>query len=975
MASARSNTVVAGQLGTLYSLGAVGSLTDDQLLERFLARNDPEAAEAACCALVERHGAMVLSVCLRVLQDPHDAHDAFQATFLVLVRKASSIRHRESVGGWLFGIARRVAVRARVQAARRRRHLEAMYSERVAFHDGDVVMPVSEPEPDYSALIAEIDHLPEQLRTPVVLHYFEGLSTEATALRLGCPRGTVLSRLSRARKRLRRRLEHRGVSLEALIPATAASSRLFSSATVAATLVHSTVRAAAALALAGAAIESVVPATVAALSRGVVRNLMFAKVRLASVLVILGIATTAIGLTLAAPAKGRPQRDSAKAKAQSQHPQTLPIVASPKTGAKQASDSLVIRGRVFDPDGKPAAGAQIVLALPPVTGPGAWPSPERLSSSGEDGRFEAPIPRKAIERAGADQQTPFPGPVLAALAPGLGPDWVKVDSRNTAAELNFRLRRDDIPIEGRVMGLEGRPLPGLTVSVAYIAEFPAGLIKRLRENAGAMNPPIWGEMRNALIVGKDGPIPLVHTNADGRFRLTGVGRDRATLVLIEGESIEQSFAMVMTSSNPAYTPLLLPADGSGERKLFGPRFDLTVDPGRVIQGVIRDSDTGRPVSGAKVRSWAIGTTTSDTQGRFRIAGQPKRGGNIVEVVTEGQPYIKVDKPIADRPGLEPIDVDVTLKRGVWVEGKVTNRANGRPVKAVVQYYPFRDNPHLKECPDASFLDNNVSDEAEFPTDIDGKFRVVALPGGGILTVRTSEPGYLTAQPLSPKDAGIVLHAANFEFQMTQYQALVPINPGDGEKTLIPDIVVTPGRTQHVQIIGPDGRPVVGTRVFGHLRGSLGGEVASGAEFTFVHPKPGTDEPILVVQQDEVAGAFLLIQGDESDPIRITLQHTGTITGRLVDEEGKPRPAVPFVVMQDLKATRFERFSDQPKTGPDGRFRIKGLVPGISYTVEAIKNNTTNYSDRFLGHIHKSHWTVKPGETEDWGDVQVKKYMP
>ncbi|MFI5456245.1 MAG: sigma-70 family RNA polymerase sigma factor [Isosphaerales bacterium] len=974
MASVRSTTAMATQLGTLYSLGAVGSLPDDQLVERYLARDDLAASEAAFTALVDRHGAMVLSVCQRLLQNPHDAHDAFQATFLVLVRKAASIRRRESVGGWLFGIARRVAARARLQAARRRRHNESMFALRTVPGVQAIDEAAGEPERDYGPLIAEIDRLPEQFRMPVVLHYFEGLSTEVTAQRLGCPRGTVLSRLARARERLRRRLEERGVALEALMPATAASGRLFSSVTVPSTLVHTTVRAAASLSLAGAAIENVVPTTVAALSGGVIRSLMFAKVRLASVVVILSMATAAIGLTMAASANGRAQRGSAKTKSQSQHPQTLPIVSPPKTGEKQASDSLVIRGRVFDPDGKPAAGAQIVLGLP-VTGPFARRSPERLSSSGADGRFEAPIPRKVIERPGADQQTPFPGPVLAALAPGLGPDWVAVDSKNAGETLNLRLRRDDIPIEGRVIGLEGRPLPGLTVSVDGIAEFPAELIKRLRENAGAMNPALWGGMRNALILGKDGPIPAVHTNSDGRFRLTGVGRDRVALVLIEGESIEQSVAMVMTTSNPAYTPLLLPADGSGERKLFGPRFDLTVDPGRVIQGVIRDGDTGRPVSGAKVRSWAIGMTTSDTQGRFSIAGQPKRGGNIVEVITDGQPYIKVDKPIGDPPGLEPIHVDVTLKRGVWVLGKVTDRANGRPVKAIVQYYPFRDNPHLKECPDASFLDNNVSNETGFPTDASGRFHVVALSGGGILTVVTTEPGYLTAKPLSPKDAGNVLHAANFEIQMTQYQALVPINPGAVEKMTIPDIAVVPGRTQHVQVIGPAGRPVAGARFFGRRWGPTGREVSSGAEFTFVHPKPGTDEPVLVVQQDEAAGGFLLIKGGEPDPIRISLQPTGTITGRLVDEEGRPRPNVSFVVMQDLTTTRFERFSDQTKTGPDGRFRIKGLVPGVSYDVEAINNNTTNYSDRFLGHIHKSRWTVKPGETHDWGDVQVKKYMP
>ena len=130
MARERSGGVLSGQLGMLYSLGTVGEWSDGQLLGRFLAREDPAESEAAFAALVERHGAMVLRVCQRILGDSHDAHDAFQATFLLLVRKASSIRSRESVGDWLFRIARRVAVRAGVDAARRRHRLEALMAER-----------------------------------------------------------------------------------------------------------------------------------------------------------------------------------------------------------------------------------------------------------------------------------------------------------------------------------------------------------------------------------------------------------------------------------------------------------------------------------------------------------------------------------------------------------------------------------------------------------------------------------------------------------------------------------------------------------------------------------------------------------------------------------------------------------------------------------------------------------------------------
>jgi hypothetical protein len=80
-------------------------------------------------------------------------------------------------------------------------------------------------------------------------------------------------------------------------------------------------------------------------------------------------------------------------------------------------------------------------------------------------------------------------------------------------------------------------------------------------------------------------------------------------------------------------------------------------------------------------------------------------------------------------------------------------------------------------------------------------------------------------------------------------------------------------------------------------------------------------------------------------------------------------------MQDLKTTRFERFSVQPPTGTDGRFRINGLIPGVGYNIDAIKNNTTNQSERSVGAIGKSRWTVKPGEARDFGDVQVKRYSP
>jgi RNA polymerase sigma factor (sigma-70 family) len=190
-------------LNTLTHVGVTGNLSDAQLLDRFVARRG-EAAEAAFETLVARHGPMVLGVCGNVLRDPHNAQDAFQATFLVLASRAGSIRRRETLAGWLLGVARRVALRSRADLARRRAY-EGRAAEMAADRQED--RPRSWPE-----LHEEIGRLPERYREPVVLCYLEGLSTDAAAFRLGCPRGTVLSRLSRARERLRGRLTRRGLA-------------------------------------------------------------------------------------------------------------------------------------------------------------------------------------------------------------------------------------------------------------------------------------------------------------------------------------------------------------------------------------------------------------------------------------------------------------------------------------------------------------------------------------------------------------------------------------------------------------------------------------------------------------------------------------------------------------------------------------------------------------------------------------------
>jgi RNA polymerase sigma factor (sigma-70 family) len=184
--------------------GRHSSLSDAELLQCFLAQRD----ELAFSALVYRHGPMVLGLCRRLLRDSDDAEDAFQATFLVLVRKAHSISRPEHLGNWLYGVAHRTALKLRATRARRQQCETPLVESAV---EGDLAQLVWR---DVRPILdEELHRLPEKYRTAVVLCCLEGLSKREAAARLGWPEGTVSTRLHQARHILQGRLLRRGLTL------------------------------------------------------------------------------------------------------------------------------------------------------------------------------------------------------------------------------------------------------------------------------------------------------------------------------------------------------------------------------------------------------------------------------------------------------------------------------------------------------------------------------------------------------------------------------------------------------------------------------------------------------------------------------------------------------------------------------------------------------------------------------------------
>ena len=251
-------------------------LTDAELLERFARQRD----EAAFEVLVWRHGALVLALARRLVRQAADAEDVFQATFLTLARKAASIRRGTALGSWLYKVAYRIALRVRQTAARRR--------EQSGIENA--IAPETRADDELAALLAEeVSRLPERYRSAVVLCYLQGATTEEAARLLGCPRGTVLSRLSSARQLLRQRLVRRGVAPAAVLAAVSFSDSISAMPPVA--LVASVIRVAAPFA-AGRAASS--PAVI--LAKGALQTMMWNKIKLTvAVVCLLALAGTGTG--------------------------------------------------------------------------------------------------------------------------------------------------------------------------------------------------------------------------------------------------------------------------------------------------------------------------------------------------------------------------------------------------------------------------------------------------------------------------------------------------------------------------------------------------------------------------------------------------------------------------------------------------------------------------------------------------------
>jgi RNA polymerase sigma factor (sigma-70 family) len=966
-----------------------GDVPDGDLLARYTATHE----EAAFAALVRRHGPLVLGVCRRVLGNAHDAEDAFQAAFLALARRAESIREQGSVGCWLYRVAFHTAVRARGQAAARKR-LERRADPQ----------PATDPFAELTGrelltvLDEELQALPERCRAPLVLCYLQGLTCDEAARQAGWPLRTFKRRLDQARARLRGRLLRRGLALPAAL--VAAKLAPAAEAAVPLGLAGVTVRAA----LNGG--EAPASGKAALLAAGAAGGAGFAGFKWVTAALVLGCAV-AFGAVALAQQEG-PARIPATGA------QTAPLPGVPqKKQPAPAPKGVSVSRRVLGSDGKPLVGAEVALLgrlRPSPQKPNHVYEVVAQGKTDAEGRFR--LVRKDVPA------TAFYHLDVLAGAKGHGLGWLRVSGEGVQDDTDLRLEPERI-LRGRLIDLQGLPAAGVKGRPVYVAwkerpgemgnlartrrEMMRAQMAMVRARGGSVGPfrrP--GGLEFGLPKAPEGLTfwPRAFTaDAQGRFEVRGLSAGQELHLLIEDDRFALQELQLDTGGAKQ------PAEAS-----------LSLAPAQRIEGRVVYADTGKPAVGAHVNFSALRANAgkdlaavTDAQGRFSVNLYPAPTFQVRVWPQAGQPYLSVQRRVNWTKGAARQTEDFSLPRGVEVRGKVVEAPSGKPRAGAAAYFvPQKDNATAR----ANQLLVGLNWKAHSAAD--GSFRLVVPPGPGRLIVDTGDPNFITRttsqeELLTGKPGG----TPQFHHEVLPLSLQVQ----EGPKEL--EIKVRRGVTLRGTVLGLDGKPVpqglllcsreLLTTDPGEIRfiGADGvvphGLMIVDGQFELpgcdpdktyrvylldamfrsgVMPARRLDAPLsrslggMVGEVEAKAGAMVDLSVAKGGKVTIQLQPCGAAEIRLLDAAGKPsNSSVPWVELQvlpgrgKLEGERATLGLPVPTRGksarsPDaeGRVTVRGLIPGATYQLKTF-NPRTGTAEPLGG-----PFTVEAGKTRKLPDA-------
>jgi hypothetical protein len=655
-----------------------------------------------------------------------------------------------------------------------------------------------------------------------------------------------------------------------------------------------------------------------------------------------------------------------------------PAKQTPQAVAAADANTFAVAGRVLGPDGKPVTEAKLFIC----DNRGRSPAPQPATDA--DGRF-----RFTLDAAFTSLRS------LIATANGLGADWSDVRPGETSADLTLRLP-PDVPIRGKVVDLEGRPVAGATVQVAELSTSESGnLDEFLQRWAADKEKSLFGPTFR-LLTAKSlwpreglGQLFAATTARDGTFQLTGIGRDRSVMLGVRGAGIAEHNQRLLT--RPDYQPS---ATRQGEIAIAGPEPTIAVSPGKSVLGTVRDATTKRPLAGLRVIAYTPDQpmhwwgkpveSKTDAEGHYRIDGLSKARHVIVCDPGTGDPHMHRFEEVGDTEGFAPVTQDMELLAGIAVSGQVTDASTGRPVRARVVYAPLLNNAHFATTPGYAAPRMQLTywvDSREMITGPDGRYRLTALPGPGALFVRAVSGTY-AAPPLPPNEEQdpAVWHAKAEVFMTLGLGDIFPlpdihayriIRPVAGGTALTTDFALDAGLRREGRLIDPDGRPIAGAKALQLTpsdRMAKNRGVLSGAEFTAEALNLAKPRRLLFWHEERKLAGTVVLRGDEPEPVTVTLQPLATLTGRAIAKTGEPLigHSVEYSGWPELRLPHEDgkRRDENPiLTDAAGRFRLTDLPAGVPLQISVIVPKT-----RFAT-IHVDKAVVEPGQTKDLGDLR------
>ncbi len=904
-------------------------------------------SEVAFAALVQRHGPMVRSVCRRVLGDSETADEVFQATFLILARKANSLAQPAALAGWLHGVASRTARKARaLQNARRMVPLPADVAQ-----PGPCTDPLAEITARELLTIVdeEIAGLPERFRLPIILCCLEGHTQEEAAQRLGWSPGSVKGRLERGRARLHARLRRRGVILPAALVAFEVS-RV--TAALPAPLIAGLTQAACKFAIQSGSFAGVSHGALY-LAQTTLRDLTIvslSRVLLAIALVAIVGAGVAAWRGTEAPSQ-EPSRVAQKKPGQS----LKPVDKSSETAYPEADSArrVSVEGHIVDATGKPVQNAAVYLREQPLGRTGTTWNPAESrniadTKSDADGRFALRDVALLVPLFGRKESFYLD---LVVQASGHALAWRHLDAVGIRRPVEFALA-PEAKVQGRLLDRIGKPLANVTVRVAEIAGLD-------HEWMAPLHDPGYVDLRWAKA-------PLTtRSDAGGRLQLPGLPRNaRITLTVIEPGYARQD-VLIGTTDTPQ-PPLELTTYGKSDKPaktaaVHHGDFTATVDKAFQLHAHVVFDDTGKPAVGAR---WAEPPITSpatrDTDAMARLAMNQLAPGKFSLRVfpPEGSDYLGVETRFDLQGEPRVLEPTIRLPRGVILQGRVLEEGTGKGI-AAAEVQHFLGKFDTQEGPTRLFA-------FRARTDAEGMFRLAVPPTKGNLILHSVPRGYRGHDLQS----GSSMADAGPRFLKT-LDASGKVKPASLE------FVVSRGAELRGHTHAPDGSAVRVTRLeeleLNPDRQVLWTATPAG-EFQLGGLQPGAQYQFALIAPERGLATVLDMTAPNADakpaPLRIKLEPMASLGGRVTDENGVPL-AKAVVRISEWKRTRsgqeFGSVSRDPlPVNPDGTFLWKELIPGVKYYISVRAEGYVHANDQF----NNVSWTAAAGKVHTLPDLRM-----